>query len=144
MTNSAIITIVTVLSSSLITIVSNLYSLHIRKVELKVQTAQNQYSLLYAEKATAFKEFVSTSSSLIVNIDSGNNYELVLCSAHKALLLCNNQNKSLLNDFISFVDCRLFDNAKPDAAWRHLYWEKLSILTCSLNEELQSASHLLF
>ena len=143
MDSSTIIALVTVVTSSLVTVVTNLYSLHIRKTELKVQIAQSQYNLLYSEKAKAFKEFVSVSSSLVININVGNNYELVLSSAHKALLLCNDKNKFLLNDFISYVDCRLFSGEKPDSAWRHSYWEKLSALTCSLNEELQAASLLL-
>lgn len=144
MSPETLIALITIISSTLITLVSNIYSLHIRKTELKVQTFQNLYNIHYSEKAKAFKEFVSVSSSLVINITEDNNYELVLSSAHKALLLCNSKNKELLNDFIAYVDERLFSREKPTDSWRHSYWEKLSVLTQSLNEELQEASSLLF
>lgn len=141
--NATLITLVTITTSTLITVITSLYSLHIRKVELKVQTQQKQFDLYYTEKSNAFREFVAISSSLVININDGNIFDKVLSATHKAMLLCNEENKPLLKDFAEFVDNRLFTSEKPTSEWRSSYWDKLSTVTLSLNKELRSTSNLI-
>lgn len=141
--NATLITLVTILTSTLVTVISNVYSLRIRKVEIKTQSMQKQFDLYYTEKSNTFKEFVSVSSSLVLNINDGDIFDKVLSATHKAMLMCNEENKTLLKDFAEFVDARLFSGTKPTIEWRTSYWNKLSEVTLSLNNELDSTSDLI-
>lgn len=135
-TFTVIIALVALVSPIIVAIINNIHHTKIRKLELESQMEQRQFDVYYSDKVKAFTNLTNSGGTLITEIGNGNSYRDIYIHFHNALLLCNEENQSLIIEFVEFVNKQLMSAEKPSHEWELEYLYKLSALTVSLNNEL--------
>lgn len=141
--STTIVAIISVIGSVLTVFITVIFSSKNLKMELENQSRQRQFDLYYSEKSKVFEEFATAASTLVTNIKQGERYDNLYASAHKSMLLCNIENKILINGLISYVNEMLMNGGQPSTDWEFTYLEKLSLIILSLNEELSATANLI-
>lgn len=135
-TFTVIIALVAFIPPIFVAIFNNIHHTKIRKLELEKQMEQRQFDVYYSDKVKAFTNLTNSGGTLITEIGNGNSYRDIYIHFHNALLLCNQENQSLIIQLIEFVNKQLMSAEKPSHEWELEYLSKLSALTVSLNNEL--------
>lgn len=135
-TFAIILSFVAFISPIFVAVINNAHNTKIKKLELINQMEQRQFDVYYSDKAKAFANLINSAGTLITEIGSGNSYKNIYIYFYNALLLCNEENQSLIIQLVEFVNKQLMSGEKPTHEWELEYLSKLSALTVSLNNEL--------
>lgn len=140
-TITTIIALIALVSPILVALINNAHHSKIRKMELQKQMEQKQFDTYYSDKEKAYSEFAHYAGTLVAKIDYADSYSDLYSSIHKVLLLCDQENKQLLTDFINHLNPVLIGKSDTTQEWEEAYLVKLSALTVALNNELRSTAN---
>lgn len=139
-TITAVIALVALVSPILVALINNSHHSKIRKMELQKQMEQKQFDTYYSDKSKAYSDFAYYAGALVTKTEYADSYSDLYSSLHKVLLLCNEDNKQLLTDFINHLNPVLIGKADTTQEWEEVYLQKLSDLTIALNKELYATA----
>lgn len=148
-TITAIIAISSFLSPIAVAIINNIHQVKIRKIELEhdeclrqmdlyQQLSVRQSDIYYADKKSAFLEFMACAGAYPSDKQSLENYASLHSSIDKALLFCHPTNQALLQNFLQYVDQFVFCRGYT-LEERKQYSSLLNEVAISLNKELNSS-----
>ena len=140
-TTTGIIAIIALISPIVVAMINNFFSYFMRRLEFKARMKERQFDTYYTDKKEAFTEFVKDASELVTCIKSGNRYQAIFNSIHKAMLFSNEDNKKLLSDFLEYVNDILFHQDNLSKEWQVEYMRKYTHITHSLNIELMETAN---
>lgn len=141
LTITSIIALIALVSPILVALINNAHHSKIRKMELQKQMEQKQFDTYYSDKAKAYSEFAHYAGALVAKIEYADSYSDLYSSIHKVLLMCSEENKQILADFINHLNPVLIGKSHITQEWEETYLAKLSVLTIALNNELQSTAN---
>lgn len=141
---TGIIALTAIISPILVAIVNNLFNYLTHKSEIKSHIRIKQLDIYYSDKRTAFGWFVKEAVSLVTHIKERKKFNDVYSAFHEALLLCNEDNKFLLLDFLTFINDAMLDEKPKTQEWEREYVSKFSAVTNALNKELSQTSTEIF
>lgn len=109
-------------------------------MELQKQMEQKQLDTYYSDKSKAYSDFAHHAGTLLSKIEYADSYGNLYSSLHKVLLLCDEDTKQLLTDFLNHINPVLIGKADTTQEWEEVYIQKLSDLTLALNRELYATA----
>lgn len=147
-TITAIIAVSSFLSPIAVAIINNMHHAKMRKMELEhdeylrqmdlhQQLSVRQSDIYYADKKSAFLEFMSCAGTYSSDKQSLVNYASLHSAIDKALLFCHPVTQTLLRDFLQYVDQSVFYGGHTTDE-RIEYSSRLNEVAVSLNKELES------
>lgn len=136
-----------VFSSIAIAIINNRHNEKLQKMKLehdfKLQELQieqqenfNLSSIYYSDKKSAFSDFLKAAGHFPEDKQSLKNYGSLHASIDNASLFCNSKNRSLLEEFLNFVNTEAFSSGY-DTADLTTYSNQVTLLALSLSKELE-------
>lgn len=134
-TLTVIISVIAFVSPIFVAIINNAHNTKIRKMELQNQLEQKQFDTYYSDKEKAYAAFSNIAGEFIFNNAYADAYQKLSSSIYQVMLLCDENTKPLLNDFVDH-----FNSHCSTDDWKKIYLFKLSSLTNALNKELYSTA----
>ena len=108
-----------------------------KQMELAISSSEKQLGIYYADKRTAFSDFLNAAGLFSMSKHSTKAYEQLHSSLDKALLFCNAETQQSLLNFIQYVDNDVF-GVDGNKTVRQSYTSQLTKLAIQLNQELDS------
>lgn len=135
---TAIITVCSLISPVIVAVINNRHHTEIRKMELSHDESMRQFEIYYADKKTAFSNFLNAAGHFSSDKSDLKLYGQLQSLLNKALLFANAENQKLLCDFLTFIDTEAFAQGHSSDSLS-TYSNKLNFLARSLNQELESS-----
>lgn len=135
---TAIIAACSLISPILVAMINNRHHTKIRQMELSHDESMRQFEIYYADKKTAFSNFLNAAGRFSSDKSDLELYGRLQSLLNKALLFANAENQKLLCDFLTFIDTEAFAQGHSSDLLS-TYSNELNSLARSLNQELESS-----
>lgn len=110
---------------------------NLKQMEQSRQMAEKQFEIYYADKKSAFTEFIQAAGDYSTGKEYRNTYSRLHSATNKVLLFCNEKNQDLMLNFLNKVDKSSFGKGCTSEELQS-FSQTLTCIARSLNDELSS------
>lgn len=134
---TSVIAIAAIVSPTLVAIINNTHQTKLKILEFRHDSRVRQFEIYYADKKAAFSEFIRAAGAFASDRADTSAYADLLSALNRALLFCDHKNKTVLHDFLGFIDSEFFSSGEDLDSYRE-YSERLHGVADCLSLDLES------
>lgn len=134
---TSVIALAAIVSPMLVAIINNSHQAKLKTLEFKHDSRVRQFEIYYADKKAAFSEFIRAAGAFASDRADTSSYADLLSALNRALLFCDYKNKTVLHDFLGFIDGECFNPGEDLDSYRE-YSERLHSVADCLSLDLES------
>lgn len=134
---TSVIALAAIVSPTLVAIINNTHQTKLKILEFKHDSQVRQFEIYYADKKAAFSEFIRAAGVFASYRADTSAYADLLSALNRALLFCDHKNKTVLHDFLDFIDGECFNSSEDLDSYRE-YSKRLRNVADCLSLDLES------
>lgn len=134
---TSVIAIAAIVSPMLVAVINNTHQTKLKILEFKHDSRVRQFEIYYADKKAAFSEFIRAAGVFASDRSDTSAYADLLSALNRAVLFCDHKNKTVLHDFLDFIDGKCFNSGEDLDSYRE-YSERLHGVADCLSLDLES------